>query len=140
MSATSEAPSKQESGTAGQNGGDRPLRGEEKIQLGLLGLPSFALALAITTVSTYLSEITRRYTHQTAVIGLIIGSEGVMALWVRQIAGTWSDKVRTEFGGRLPFVIVGTIPAGIALALIGDAHSLALVARSEEHTSELQSR
>lgn len=128
MSATSRAPSKQESGTAGENGSGRPLRGEEKTELGLLALPTFALALAITTVSTYLSEITRRYTHQTAVIGLIIGSEGVMALWIPLIAGTWSDKLRTRFGGRLPFVIAGSIPAAIALALIGFVHSLAVVA------------
>ena len=65
-------------------------------------MPTYALALAITVVSTYLSEVTRRYTHETAVIGVIVGSEGVMALWIPLIAGAWSDRLRTRIGGRLP--------------------------------------
>lgn len=109
-------------------GRNRPLRGEEKVRLGLLALPTFALALSITIVSTYLSTVTRRYTQQTAVIGAIIGGEGVMALWVPLIAGAWSDTLRTRIGGRLPFVLAGAVPAAIALALIGFVHTLGLVA------------
>jgi Na+/melibiose symporter-like transporter len=111
-----------------EHAGSRPLRSEEKARLALLALPTFALALAITTVSTYLSEVTRRYTHSTTLIGLIIGSEGIMALWIPLLAGAWSDKLRTRIGGRLPFIIAGSIPAAIALALIGFMHSLGLVA------------
>lgn len=111
-----------------EEGGGRPLSGEEKGRLGLLALPTFALALSITMVSTYLSTVTRRYTQQTTVIGVIIGGEGVMALWIPLISGAWSDTLRTRIGGRLPFVIAGAVPAAVALALIGFVHSLALVA------------
>ena len=104
------------------------LSGETRFRLGLLALPTYALALSITVVSTYLSEVTRRYTHQTAVIGLIVGSEGIMALWIPLIAGAWSDCLRTRLGGRLPFVIAGAVPAAVAVVLIGLLHSLALVA------------
>lgn len=107
---------------------ERPLTPEERTRLSVLALPTLALALAITIVSTYLSEITRRYTHQTTIIGLIIGSEGIMALWVPLIAGTWSDQLRTRIGGRLPFLLAGTVPAAVALVLIGFLHSLAAVA------------
>ena len=79
-------------------------------------------------VSTYLSTVTRKYTQQTTVIGIIVGGEGVMALWVPLIAGAWSDQARTRFGGRLAFVIAGVVPGAIALALIGFVHSLGLVA------------
>jgi MFS family permease len=79
-------------------------------------------------VSTYLSEVTRRYTHQTVLIGLIIGGEGVMALWVPLLSGAWSDSVRSRIGGRLPFVLAGVIPAAVALALIGFVGSLGAVA------------
>jgi MFS family permease len=112
----------------GEDGGTRPLRREEKMRLGLLALPTFALALSITMVSTYLSTVTRRYTHQTTIIGAIVGGEGVMALWVPLIAGAWSDKLRTPIGGRLPFVLAGALPAAIALGLIGVMDSLGLVA------------
>jgi MFS family permease len=107
---------------------ERGLRREEKVRLALLALPTFALALAITLVSTYLGEITRRYTHQAAVIGAIIGAEGVMALWIPLVAGAWSDQLRTRIGGRLPFVVAGTIPAAVCLALIGFIGSLGGVA------------
>jgi MFS family permease len=91
-------------------------------------LPTLALALAITMVSTYLSEVARRYTHQTALIGLIIGSEGIMAWWVPLLAGASSDNLRTRIGGRLPFVLAGVAPAAVALALIGFVRSLGVVA------------
>ena len=91
-------------------------------------MPTFALALAITIVSTQLGEVTRRYTHQTTVVGAIIGAEGVMALWVPLIFAPWSDTLRTRIGGRIPFVLAGGLPAAIVLALIGFAHGLGLVA------------
>ena len=94
----------------------------------MLALPTLALALAITMVSTYLAEATRRYTHQTIVIGLIIGSEGLMALWVPLLAGSWSDTLGSRIGGRLPFLVAGAIPAAVAVALIGFVGSLGAVA------------
>ena len=101
---------------------------EEKTRLALLALPTLALALSITMVSTYLSTVTRSYTQDTTVIGVIVGGEGVMALWIPLIAGAWSDQARSRFGGRLPFLIAGALPAAIALALIGFVRSLGLVA------------
>lgn len=107
---------------------ERALTSEERVRLALLALPTLALAFSITIVSTYLGEVTRRYTHNTIVIGIIIGGEGVMALWVPLIAGAWSDQLHSRIGGRLPFVIAGVIPAAIALILVGLVHSLAGVA------------
>jgi MFS family permease len=125
-SATARAERAPKRSGAGEKG--KGLGAEEKTRLALLALPTLALALSITMVSTYLSTVTRRYTQSTAVIGIIVGGEGVMALWVPLIAGAWSDQARSRFGGRLPFLIAGVIPAAIALALIGFVHSLGLVA------------
>ena len=111
-----------------QAAAERELRGEEKVRLGLLALPTFAFALAITLVSTYLGEVTRRYTHQTVVIGTIIGAEGIMALWIPLLAGAGSDQLRTRIGGRLPFVLAGTLPAAVFVSLIGFVGSLGAVA------------
>ena|GEM_PF-635798 len=107
---------------------ERGLSSEEKVRLAQLALPTFALALAITLVSTYLGEVVRRYTHQTVVIGAIIGAEGIMALWIPLLAGAWSDQLRTRIGGRLPFVLAGALPAAAFLALIGFIGSLGGVA------------
>jgi len=54
----------------------RGLRSEEKVALALLALPTFALALSITMVSSYLGEVTRRFTQDTIVIGVIITRRG----------------------------------------------------------------
>ncbi|HLY48493.1 MAG TPA: MFS transporter [Solirubrobacteraceae bacterium] len=111
-----------------QQGWQRSLKHEEKVELALLALPTFALALAITIVSTQLGEVTRHYTHQTTLIGAIIGGEGAMALWVPLIFGSWSDTLKTRIGGRLPFVLAGGLPAAAVLPMIGVVHGLGLVA------------
>ncbi len=130
MSATRSHPTASRPGgkTSDDDRRERPLKHEEKVELALLALPTFSLALAITIVSTQLGEVTRHYTQQTTVIGAIIGGEGVMALWVPLIVGSWSDSLRTRIGGRLPFVLAGGFPAAVVLALIAVVHGLGVVA------------
>ena len=108
--------------------GERPLKPAEKANLALLALPTFALALAITIVSTQLGEVARTYTHNTITVGAIVGGEGAMALWVPLICGSWSDILRTRIGGRLPFVIAGLLPAAASVALIGLVHGIVTIA------------
>jgi MFS family permease len=90
----------------------------------VLGLPAFGLALAITTVSTYLPVLLRQQEGSTVVIGTIIGAEGLMALWVPVLVGDRSDRLRTRIGGRLPFVIVGAPVMAVCLCVIGLVNSL----------------
>jgi MFS family permease len=94
----------------------------------MLGLPTFAMALAITTVSTYLPVIAQPLTSSTVVIGLLIAGEGAMALWIPVIVGTWSDRIETPLGSRLPFVVAGTPIMAIALVVLGAAGSLLAMA------------
>lgn len=103
---------------------ERGLRGGEKK---LLGLPTFGLALAITTVTTYLPVVARSYVGSTVLIGVIVGIEGVMARWVPLLAGSWSDRLRTRWGGRLPFLVVGTPVVALALLAIGLVRSVAVL-------------
>jgi MFS family permease len=107
--------------------GSRALTADEKRVVRLLGLPTFGLALAITVVSTYLPVLARTFSSSTTVIGLIIGGEGVMALWLPLVAGAWSDRLRRPYR-RLPFVIGATPFAVAALAGMGYAPSLLVTA------------
>lgn len=91
-------------------------------------MPTFGLALSITIVSTYLPKVARQFTSSTTVIGLIVGAEGLMALWLPLVVGTWSDSVRTRLGGRLPFMLVGLPVVAIALILMGVVSSLLALA------------
>lgn len=105
-----------------------PLTTRQRRTLLILGLPTFGLALAVTTVSTYLPVLARTVTSSTTAIGMIIAAEGLLALFVPLGAGAWSDRLRTRWGGRLPFVI-GAVPvAVVALAALGFTGSLGAMA------------
>jgi hypothetical protein len=43
---------------------------------------ALALALAITVVTTYVPKLASEFTGSTTVIGLIVGAEGFLALFV----------------------------------------------------------
>lgn len=94
----------------------------------LLGLPTFGMALAITAVSTYAPVVARGFDASTIAIGLIIGGEGLMALWIPLVAGSRSDRLRTRLGGRLPFVLAGTPAMAVCLALLGLVGSVGALA------------
>lgn len=55
---------------------------------------------------------------------MLIGSEGLLALVIPLLVGTWSDQLKSPIGGRLPFLVVATL--ALALALIGFASTLAI--------------
>lgn len=102
----------------------RPLEAAEKRMLAILGLPTAALALAITIVSTYVPVVAQQFLDSAAAIGGLIAIEGLLALWLPLVVGSWSDRLRTPLGGRLPFLIAGTPLAVVSLALMGFAGSV----------------
>jgi MFS family permease len=106
------------------NGHERPLRRGEWRTLALLGVPTFGLALGITTVTTYLPKVAADFAASTIVIGVMIGGEGLMALFLPLLAGSWSDQLRTRIGGRLPFVIGAAPVIAVALAVLGFVGSI----------------
>src|SRR5918911_1462936 len=85
----------------------------------LLGIPTLALALAVTMVTTYLPVVARSFIGSSVVIGVIVGIEGLLALWLPLVVGTWSDRLRTRLGGRLPFLLAAAPVAMAALAALG---------------------
>lgn len=95
----------------------------------VLGLPTFGMALSVTTISTYLPVLASGHEASTVEIGIIIGTEGLMALWLPLVAGRWSDRLHTPLGGRLPFVLAGTPVMIVCLCAAGFVEStLALAA------------
>lgn len=98
----------------------------ERRAIWLLGLPTFGLALSITVVTTYLPLIAQDFTGSSIVVGVLIGSEGLLALSLPLVVGTWSDQLTSPLGGRLPFLIAATPPLAITLALLGFASSLVI--------------
>lgn len=102
-------------------------RGEWR-KLALLGVPSLVLALAITVVTTYLPVRLQAGRTSPTLIGVLIGTEGVMAVLVPIAVGAWSDRLRTHLGGRLPFLLAATPPLALALVLLGLVGGLGVAA------------
>jgi MFS family permease len=95
--------------------------------LALLGLPSLGLALAATIVTTFVPVLMQEFTGP-ALTGLLIGTEGLLALFLPLVIGRWSDRLQTRFGGRFPFLIVAAPFAVVAVALMPLAGSLLVLA------------
>ncbi|QEC48237.1 MFS transporter [Baekduia soli] len=110
---------------SGEASPNRPARGKRPIDraewrtLSLLAVPSLVLALATTVVTTYLPVHLRAARTSTLIIGLLIGTEGLMAIAVPMVAGPWSDRLRTRMGGRLPFVAAAILPLASSLIVLG---------------------
>jgi MFS family permease len=112
-------------------GEERELSGSEKRTVALLGLPTMALALAVTMVTTYLPSVAQTFVTSNVVIGVIIGFEGLMAIWLPLVVGTWSDRLDTRFGGRLPFLIAASpvlVVGLIGMAFVGSTLTVAAAA------------
>jgi MFS family permease len=101
---------------------ERDLEPGEWRLLAVLGLPTFAYALATTIATTYLPIVARDFGASNVVVGLLIAVEGIMALLIALPAGALSDRR----AGRLPFVVWGTPPLVVALAVMGFVGSLSL--------------
>lgn len=106
----------------------RALDAGERRTLAILGLPTAALALAITVVTTYVPVMARDFLGSTTVIGGLIAIEGALALWLPLVVGSWSDRLRTPVGGRLPFLLAATPVAALALAALAVARSTGVLA------------
>jgi len=91
--------------------------------LAMLGLPSFALSLGVTTVSGLIPVLVAAEAGPV-VAGALVAVEGVFALTVPLVVGPLSDRT----GQRLPYLAIAGAVAGTTLVLIGLTDPLVLVA------------
>ncbi len=97
--------------------------------LGLLGLPTFGLAFALSTLTAYGPSLLLEKAHDPGVVGAILGGEGALALALPLVAGAWSDRLPvTGLGRRMPFVLLGAPLALAGLVLLPLAPDLLVAA------------
>ncbi|HZO61436.1 MAG TPA: MFS transporter [Gaiellaceae bacterium] len=84
----------------------------------ILGLGAFGLAFSLTITATCLPFILSKFTDSTALIGVILGAEGVFALVVSPVIGPWSDSFHTPLGRRRPFMLAALGPLGFCLLMM----------------------
>jgi MFS family permease len=95
--------------------------------LGLLGLPTFGLALAISVLTTYGPVILIHLTNSPTAVGALLGGEGAFALVVPLASGAISDRLPdSSLGRRLPFVLLGAPFVAVALVALPFSPSAAI--------------
>jgi MFS family permease len=93
--------------------------------LGALALPTFALALGISVLTTYAPLLLGEATSSAGAIGIAVGAEGAFALFLPILIGSLSDKTRSRLGRRIPYALIG-VPLLVApLVILPFAHSYA---------------
>ncbi len=90
----------------------------------ILGAPALGLALASTTVAAYLPVFARTLTSSRALIGALVGGEGVVALILPVWIGAFSDRVETRFGRRLPFMMASAPVGALSVCLLPFGRSI----------------
>jgi maltose/moltooligosaccharide transporter len=93
--------------------------------LGALALPTFALALGISVLTTYAPLLLGEATSSAGAIGVAIGAEGAFALFLPLLIGSLSDRTRSRLGRRIPYALAG-VPLLVApLVILPFAHGYA---------------
>jgi MFS family permease len=90
-----------------------------------LALPTFALALAMSVLTTYAPLLLGEATSSASAIGLAIGAEGLFALFLPLLVGSLSDRTSTRLGRRLPYAAVAAPLLVLPLAVLPFAGSYA---------------
>jgi MFS family permease len=90
-----------------------------------LALPTFALALAMSVLTTYAPLLLGEATSSAGAIGLAVGGEGLFALFLPLVVGALSDRTRTRLGRRLPYALIAAPLLALPLIVLPFAHSYA---------------
>ncbi|HTV23270.1 MAG TPA: MFS transporter [Polyangiaceae bacterium] len=105
-----------------------PPAGAAPVSSLLLAVPAFALAFAITTVSALVPLTLERQAASTLLIGMVVAGEGLIALLLPLWIGPLSDRTRSAWGGRLPYVALGSVLCASALLGLPFVASIAGIA------------
>lgn len=92
-------------------------------------LANFGASLALMVPLTY--SIAVRISHlapgHEEVLGYITGTAQLVYLVLSPLLGVWSDRLRSPFGRRTPFIVAGGLVGLVAVAFIAIAPNLLLI-------------
>lgn len=98
------------------------------VGLGLFGLGlTAALNILDPFIYTEKVRLLAPPALKNSTLSLITITSLVVALFAQPLVGRWSDRSRTHWGRRVPFLLAGVIGLTLALALVAGAHNLGLL-------------
>ncbi|MFW9819547.1 MAG: MFS transporter [Candidatus Thorarchaeota archaeon] len=98
---------------------------EEKLEVGktfIIGLAFFTTGISWSLYNTQVSQQLDAYFTGLLIAGLLVGAlmtlDNIIGVIIQPIMGSISDNTRTNYGRRMPYIIVGVILSAIFFSLI----------------------
>ncbi|MCL2030632.1 MAG: MFS transporter [Oscillospiraceae bacterium] len=84
----------------------------------LLSFGFFASSIAWSVYNAYVPQLLEGFISSTMLIGLVMTIDNVFGVIFQPVFGRMSDKTRTRFGRRMPFIFIGLPICAAAFTLI----------------------
>jgi len=90
----------------------------------LLSFGFFASSIAWSVYNSFVPQILEGFISSTALIGLIMTIDNIFGVIFQPVFGRLSDRTRTRFGRRMPYIFIGIPVCAFAFALIPHMNSI----------------
>jgi len=90
----------------------------------LLSFGFFASSIAWSVYNSFVPQILAGFITSTTLIGFIMTFDNIFGVIFQPLFGRWSDKTRTRFGRRMPYIFIGLPVCAAAFTLIPRMGSL----------------
>jgi len=92
----------------------------------LIGFGFFTMGLMDPLYDTYIPIFLKRYIRSNAIIGSVMTLDNILQLFLIPFVSIWSDRTRTRFGRRIPFIIVMLPLSAILFSMIPSMAGISL--------------
>lgn len=83
-----------------------------------IGFGFLGVQMAFTAYNGFLPLMYREFFESRAVVGLLMGTDNLIGLFLIPIIGAWSDRLNSPWGRRLPFIVIATPIAALTFFAI----------------------
>ncbi|MDF2989214.1 MAG: transporter, major facilitator family protein [Eubacterium sp.] len=90
----------------------------------LIGFGFFASSIAWAMYNNYVPVLLGKYLTSTTLIGIVMTFDNIFGVIFQPLFGTLSDKTRTRFGRRMPYILIGIPICAVAFPFIPFTGSL----------------
>lgn len=85
----------------------------------LLGFGFFGVSVIWTVYNAFVPLfLANKFDLSPALIGFFMTLDNIAAIFIQPVVGSWSDKLRTKIGRRMPFILIGAPIGAAAFGLI----------------------
>lgn len=85
----------------------------------LLGFGFFGVSVIWTVYNAFVPLfLANKFNLSPILIGFFMTLDNIAALFIQPVVGSWSDKIRTKIGRRMPFILIGAPIGAAAFGLI----------------------